>query len=291
MDILELLSSNSYLTVNKALAKKVGLEAAVLFADLAGSQLHWNNQKEIEVSDWFFRTREQVEEQTTLSPKTQLRCAKILIEAGLIQTKLKGLPAVTHYLIGEQEVTNLLNLIGKKGAARYAQTEQLETPKRSTIKNINNNNKTINNININKESKKNFTLIFPQEFSPQLIKKVTDFIEYRSEIKKPFKSNKSITQKIENFANELKQYGEQIVIASIDNAIANGWQGTFINKELLNNQKQNQNGIRTIESEQEIRLRSAANIAQGFLNQVNEEERRRNDLNQYLSELEKSKRR
>jgi hypothetical protein len=291
MNILELLSSNSYLTVNKALAKKVGLEAAVLFADLAGSQLHWNNQKNIEVSDWFFRTREQIEEQTTLSSKTQLRCAKILIEAGLIQTKLKGLPAVTHYLIGEQEVTNLLNMIGKKGAARYSQTEQLETPKRSTIKNININNKTINNININKESKKDFTLIFPQEFSPQLIKKVTDFIEYRSEIKKPFKSNKSITQKIENFLKELKQYGEQIVIASIDNAIANGWQGTFINKELLNNQKQNQNGIRTIESENEIRLRSAANVAQGFLNQIHEEERRRNDLEQYLSELEKSKRR
>jgi hypothetical protein len=291
MNILELLSSNSYLTVNKALAKKVGLEAAVLFADLAGSQLHWNNQKEIEVSDWFFRTREQIEEQTTLSAKTQLRCAKILIEAGLIQTKLKGLPAVTHYLIGEQEVTNLLNLIGKKGAARYAQTEQLETPKRSTIKNINNNNKTINNINNNKESKKNFTLLFPSEFSPQLIKKVTDFIEYRKEIKKPLKSEKSITQKIENFAKELKQYGEEIVIASIDNAIANGWQGTFINKELLNNQKQNQNGTRTIESEQEIRLRSAANIAQGFLSQINEEERRRNNLEQYLSELEKSKRR
>lgn len=244
MNILELLSSNSYLTVNKALAKKVGLEAAVLFADLAGSQLHWNNQKEIEVSDWFFRTREQIEEQTTLSPKTQLRCAKILIEAGLIQTKLKGLPAVTHYLIGEQEVTNLLNMISKKGAARYAQTEQLETPKRSTIKNINNNNKTINNINNNKESKKNFTLIFPSEFSPQLIKKVTDFIEYRKEIKKPFKSDKSITQKIENFAKELKQYGEEIVIASIDNAIANGWQGTFINKELLSNYKNTQNIIK-----------------------------------------------
>lgn len=278
MNILELLSSNSYLTVNKALAKKVGLEAAVLFADLAGSQLHWNNQKEIEVSDWFFRTREQIEEQTTLSAKTQLRCAKILIEAGLIQTKLKGLPAVTHYLIGEQEVTNLLNLIGKKSAARYAQTSQLETPKRSSIKNINNNNKNINNINNNKESKKNFTLLFPSEFSPQLIKKVTDFIEYRKEIKKPFKSEKSIAQKIENFAKELKQYGEQIVIASIDNAIANGWQGTFINKELLNNQKRNQNGTRTIESEQEIRQRSVTNIYQNALNALNEEERRTNDL-------------
>jgi hypothetical protein len=107
MNILELLSSNSYLTVNKALARKVGLEAAALFADLAGSQLYWNNQKELEYSEWFFRTREQIEEQTTLSSKTQLRCIKILVDAGLLQTKLKGLPAVTHYLISQQENLSL----------------------------------------------------------------------------------------------------------------------------------------------------------------------------------------
>jgi uncharacterized phage protein (TIGR02220 family) len=151
MNILELLSSNSYLTVNKALARKVGLEAAALFADLAGSQLYWNNQKELEYSEWFFRTREQIEEQTTLSSKTQLRCIKILVDAGLVQTKLKGLPAVTHYLIAQQEVTNLFNLISQKVASSYSQTAHLDSPKGSTIKNINNKNINNDNININKE--------------------------------------------------------------------------------------------------------------------------------------------
>jgi uncharacterized phage protein (TIGR02220 family) len=152
MNILELLSSNSYLTVNKALARKVGLEAAALFADLAGSQLYWNNQKELEYSEWFFRTREQIEEQTTLSAKVQVRCIKILVDAGLVQTKLKGLPAVTHYLIAQQEVTNLFNLISQKGLSSYSQTAHLDTPKGSAIKNINNNNINNDNININKES-------------------------------------------------------------------------------------------------------------------------------------------
>ena len=140
------------MTVNKALARKVGLEAAALFADLAGSQLYWNNQKELEYSEWFFRTREQIEEQTTLSSKTQLRCIKILVDAGLVQTKLKGLPAVTHYLIAQQEVTNLFNLISQKVASSYSQTAHLDSPKGSTIKNINNKNIISNNININKES-------------------------------------------------------------------------------------------------------------------------------------------
>jgi hypothetical protein len=96
----------------------------------------------------------------------------------------------------------------------------------------NNNTININNTNI-KESKKNFTLVFPPEFSPNLIQKINDFFEYRKEIKKPFKSDKSINIRIKQFSDELAQFGEEVVIASIDNSIANGWQGTFINKELL----------------------------------------------------------
>ena len=211
----------------------------------------------------------------------------------------KGFDGRKRYISVNSELTKILSQDSQKDEVRINKNMNSESTKTLTqskqkYEHSNTINKTITkplNKTIKKESKKNFTLLFPSEFSPQLIKKVTDFIEYRKEIKKPFKSEKSITQKIENFAKELKQYGEEIVIASIDNAIANGWQGTFINKELLNNQKQNQNGIRTQQSEQEIRLRSAANIAQGFLNQINEEERRRNDLDQYLSQLEKSNRR
>ena len=211
----------------------------------------------------------------------------------------KGFDGRKRYISVNSELTKILSQDSQKDEVRINKNMNSESTKTLTqskqkYEHSNTINKTITkplNKTIKKESKKNFTLLFPSEFSPQLIKKVTDFIEYRKEIKKPFKSEKSITQKIENFAKELKQYGEEIVIASIDNAIANGWQGTFINKELLNNQKQNQNGIRTQQSEQEIRLRSSANIAQGFLNQIHEEERRRNDLDQYLSQLEKSNRR
>lgn len=149
MNILQLLSSNSYLTVNKVLAKKVGLEASVLFADLAGSQLYWNTQEKTDSQGWFFRTQKDIEEQTTLSPKVQSRCIKILIEHGLVQTKLKGLPAVTHYLIGELEVTKLINMFSLKVESSLAEREKLVSTKGSTIKNI--NNKNINNENIKNE--------------------------------------------------------------------------------------------------------------------------------------------
>lgn len=245
MNILQLLSSNSYLTVNKVLAKKLGLEASVLFADLAGSQLYWNSQDKTDSQGWFFRTQKDIEEQTTLSPKVQTKCIKILIEHGLVQTKLKGLPAVTHYLIGELEVTNLLNLFSQKGESSLAKREKLVSTKWSTIKNI--NNKNINNENIiiedsfsKKEPKKvldkkdNTTFIFSNDISSDLINSITNFFEYRKEIKKPFKSQKAIDAKISQFTQQAKEYGEQAVIQSITTAIANQYQGTFIDKQYLN---------------------------------------------------------
>ena len=99
------------------------------------------------------------------------------------------------------------------------------------------------------ERKKNYkssksTLIFPSEFSPQIIKIINDYFEYRKEIKKPFKSDKTYLTKIDQFKEQVKKYGEEIVIASINNAIANGWQGTFINDELLKQFTNNQNLVK-----------------------------------------------
>ena len=99
------------------------------------------------------------------------------------------------------------------------------------------------------ERKKNYkssksTLIFPSEFSPQLINSINDYFEYRKEIKKPFKSDKTYLTKIDQFKEQVKKYGEEIVIASINNAIANGWQGTFINDELLKQFTNNQNLVK-----------------------------------------------
>ena len=233
------------MTVNKVLAKKLGLEASVLFADLAGSQLYWDSQNKTDNEGWFFRTQKDIEDQTTLSPKVQTKCIKILIENGLVQTKLKGLPAVTHYLIGELEITNLLNLFSQKGESSLAKREKLVSTKGSTIKNI--NNKNINNENIiiedsfsKKEPKKvsdkkdNTTFIFSNDITSNLINSITSYFDYRKEIKKPFKSQKAIDAKISQFTQQAKEYGEQAVIQSISNAIANQYQGTFIDKQFLN---------------------------------------------------------
>ena len=149
MNILKLLASESFLTLNKPLARLVGLEAAALFADLASSQVYWDNEKGTQ-GEYFYRTRTMIEDHTTLSPKLQLKAEKALKKLGIIQVQLKGLPATNHYCIGQQEQLNLLNKISPMGVTRQDQREQLDATNGRTIKNKEIKN-TVLKIDNNKE--------------------------------------------------------------------------------------------------------------------------------------------
>jgi DNA-binding MarR family transcriptional regulator len=92
-----------------------------------------------------------------------------------------------------------------------------------------------------KEKSKKIIPVYPPEFSPEMIAACNDFFNYRVEIKKPYKSEKSLATKIKKFETELEQFGEQLVIDSITEAIANQYQGTFINLKNINNQQNNRN--------------------------------------------------
>lgn len=152
MNILKLLASESFLTVNKHLARLVGLEAATLFADLASAQVYWDNEKGTH-GEYFYRTRDMIEEHTTLSPKIQLKAEKELKKLGLLKVQLKGLPATNHYSIGQQEQINLLNKISPTVATGQDQREQQETTNGRTIKNKEIKN-TLLRIDNNKEEQR-----------------------------------------------------------------------------------------------------------------------------------------
>jgi lipase chaperone LimK len=259
MNILTLLSAKSFLTVNKQLAKIVGLESAVLFADLAGSQLYWESEGKLK-DGYFFRTQAEIEEQTTLSAKVQQRCCKELEQKGILKTKLKGLPAVKHYSIDESCIENLINLLSLKVNSSFYKSAKLDSTKGRTINNINNieyNNIEYNNnnadaffsenkdLNLNAKKEKTQKKVaqkkeqtYPENFSTEMIKAAQEFIEYRKEIKKPYRSEKSLQTKLDQWSEQLKKYGESMVLDSITKAIANGWQGTFLDeKQIIEHQK------------------------------------------------------
>jgi predicted transcriptional regulator len=87
--------------------------------------------------------------------------------------------------------------------------------------------------------------IYPADFTPEIIRAFENYLKYRKEIKKPFKSERSLNTKISQLQQQIEAYGPAAVLESIETAIANGWAGTFIDRKYTNTSKQsniNNNG-------------------------------------------------
>ena len=141
-----LLASTSFLVVNKHLSCKLGLKPAVLLADLISKEQYFIDNGQC-IDGWFFNSADNIKSDTTLTRHEQVKAIKKLEEVGLIETKLKGLPAVKHFKIIESKIVTFL------------QTRLKENSKLG-LKEVKANNTTIikksNNINILIEEVENF---------------------------------------------------------------------------------------------------------------------------------------
>ena len=102
-----LLSSTAFLVLNKELARQVGLNSAVLLADLISKEEYFiaNGMTD----GWFFNTESNIQKDTTLTAFQQRKCLKNLKEKGLIETQRRGIPAKQYFKINEQLVVKFLN--------------------------------------------------------------------------------------------------------------------------------------------------------------------------------------
>jgi hypothetical protein len=102
-----LLSSTAFIVLNKELAKQVGINAAILLADLISKEEYFiaNGMTD----GWFFNTANNIEQDTTLSAYQQKGAINILKENLLIETKLKGIPATQYFKVNEEQVIKKLN--------------------------------------------------------------------------------------------------------------------------------------------------------------------------------------
>ena len=102
-----LLSSTAFLVLNKELAKQIGLQEAVLLADLISKEEYFiaNGM----TNGWFFNTVKNIEQDTTLTAYQQRNCIKNLKKFGIIEVKRKGIPAKQYFKINEQQVIKFLN--------------------------------------------------------------------------------------------------------------------------------------------------------------------------------------
>ena len=278
MSILKLIASSSFLTVNKEIARRLSLDAAVLFADLASAQVFWNDREQS--SDvWFFRTREVIEQETTLKKRKQLSAYKLLTANNLIKEKIAGVPAKKYYLIDSECIENLHGLLLQNATARDCKTKQLGVAKRNDI----NKNKENKNKDNNKSKEKNFKKETQSDFIPdvdsnpnplktekkekkekvprkrkkafcvtdcdfppifeqneKLKQTFIDFAEMRQELKKPYKTKKGTETKLNTLAKDCKRFGIENVIGAIEFSLGSEYLGIFVNDYVNKQQRHEQ---------------------------------------------------
>lgn len=144
--LVNILSSNSYFIVNKTLCKKLGLTCAVIIGELYSEYAYWEKQGKLVDGGYFYCTRNNLQENTCLSPYEQRKAINKLIEHEILTTKLKGIPAVTYYKINENKLMELLELQTDTDTPSSNPSCEKISQQYSKDFNINNNN---NNNNIN----------------------------------------------------------------------------------------------------------------------------------------------
>lgn len=138
--LVNILSSNSYFIVNKALCKKLGLTCAVIIGELYSEYNYWQKQNKLTEDGYFYCTRDNLQENTCLSPYEQRKAINKLIEYKVLTTKLKGIPATTYYKINDEKLIELLELQLSKDTTSSCEKNSQQCVKDFNINNNNNNN-------------------------------------------------------------------------------------------------------------------------------------------------------
>ena len=153
MGIITFISSRNYIAVNRILMKEYGLHEAILLGELASEYDYWEAQGQITEDGFFYSTVENIKENTTLSDSQQRKAINNLVKAGVLDVKLKGIPAKRFFKINENAILGLINpqnKYSKKESSSSLKIEELDMQNSDTNKNkeikITNKNKKENNI-------------------------------------------------------------------------------------------------------------------------------------------------
>lgn len=106
--LMNLLSNNGYIIVNKEVIKKIGLHEAIILGELCSEYCYWEKANKLD-NGYFFSTRENIADNTGLSAYQQREPFKKLINMGIVKEKLKGMPQLKWYSLDMDNLYKLFN--------------------------------------------------------------------------------------------------------------------------------------------------------------------------------------
>lgn len=102
MDIIDILASDNYIMCNKMIAKKYGIEEAILLGAMCSYQKGFKNEE-------FYREQEKILDDTALTLYSLRKAMKTLQSLGILSLAKKGLPAKHYYKINSDVLAKCLS--------------------------------------------------------------------------------------------------------------------------------------------------------------------------------------
>lgn len=118
--------SDGYITVNKKLAKAIGLHESIIYSELLSRYFYFANHNGLTDDGYFFNTIEDLEDGTTLTRHQQPKAINKLCKLNLIDCKIKGIPAKRYFKINEN--TNALLAVINE-ISQLSENRQTRSPK------------------------------------------------------------------------------------------------------------------------------------------------------------------
>ena len=128
---------------NPALAKlKAGrVRSGPVAAVFLSQMLYWHNRMD---GSWMYKTQADIASETALTRDEQETARKRLVELGVLEEKLRGVPATMHYRINVDRLEALLTEVaagaekpGNKGKSRLRHSQNVETPQTGLVQHNN----------------------------------------------------------------------------------------------------------------------------------------------------------
>ena len=152
MSLINLLSTDNYIVVNRVLIQKLGLHSAVLLGELANEYLYFSNRNELTEDGFFYSTVKNVKERTGLSDSQQRSALTAMENMGILQVEQRGMPAKRYIKLYEIVLENMLSVRTSSLKIEEQVLKKLKTKNNNIKNNLSNTNvledSISNNINI-----------------------------------------------------------------------------------------------------------------------------------------------
>ncbi len=109
MNLLQLIASSSFITLNKNLIKIFGLEGAAIVGTFASIH-NYNEQQNPNYDGWFYVTYDKIEDELGLSKHIASNAIEALMSRGILKDKRVGIPCRRYFKFQEAELLDSLRL-------------------------------------------------------------------------------------------------------------------------------------------------------------------------------------